>query len=355
LIIGAGPLGSLFAARLHQAGHDVSILARGPRLAELRQHGIVLEEFHTGRQEVASVRVVEALMPDDAYDLVLVIMRKNHVAGVLPVLAANRNTPNVLFLGNNCAGPDELVEALGPERVLIGFPNSAGDRQGHAVRYVGWESEEKAVIPIGEPDGSIGDRTGQVAAILSTMPGYDVEIRTDMDAWLKTHVALLMPSIAPAFYACGLDRRRVARTRDAVVLAVRAVREAFAVLRALGVPVVPARIPRLVSLPEPILVPLLRRIVTRDELEVAMIGHLRAAPDEMKHLAGEFLALARVTTVPTPAIDCLSAYFDPATPLMPDGSAEIPLDYRGLALGLAALATLTAGLYLLTRRPHRRT
>lgn len=35
LVCGAGPLGSLFAARLHQGGHDVTLLARGQRLADL--------------------------------------------------------------------------------------------------------------------------------------------------------------------------------------------------------------------------------------------------------------------------------------------------------------------------------
>ena len=40
LVYGAGPLGSLFAARLRAAGHDVSILARGQRLAELHEYGI---------------------------------------------------------------------------------------------------------------------------------------------------------------------------------------------------------------------------------------------------------------------------------------------------------------------------
>ncbi len=33
LIYAAGPLGSLFTARLHEAGHEVSLLARGQRLA----------------------------------------------------------------------------------------------------------------------------------------------------------------------------------------------------------------------------------------------------------------------------------------------------------------------------------
>ena len=43
LVYGAGVQGGLYAARLHQAGLDVSLLARGRRLADLREHGIVLE------------------------------------------------------------------------------------------------------------------------------------------------------------------------------------------------------------------------------------------------------------------------------------------------------------------------
>ncbi len=44
LVYGAGVCGSLFAARLHETGHDVSLLARGGRLTALRQHGVQLAE-----------------------------------------------------------------------------------------------------------------------------------------------------------------------------------------------------------------------------------------------------------------------------------------------------------------------
>jgi ketopantoate reductase len=37
LVYGAGVTGSLLAARLHEAGQDVSLLARGERLAALRR------------------------------------------------------------------------------------------------------------------------------------------------------------------------------------------------------------------------------------------------------------------------------------------------------------------------------
>ncbi len=338
LVYGAGPLGSLFAARLKQAGHDVSLLARGQRLADLREHGIVLQDGVTGEQTITQVRVVEELGPRDAYDLVLVVMRKNHALAVLPILAASERTPNVLFLMNSAAGPRELIQALGRERVLIGFPYAVGHREGHIVHCLAGTEGDESAVPFGEVDGRITDRTQWVAQVLASAPGFAAEIRTDMDAWLKYHVALLMPSLVPALYLAGTDCRRLGRTRDAVLLAVLAGREGFRVLRALGLPVTPGKLRILEWLPEPLLVPLLQRVLAHDKMEVALVPHARSARDEMQHLADEFRALARTTAVPTPVIDRLYLQFQPDAPLMPDGSAEILLDWRGVWLAAGVLA-----------------
>ena len=56
LVYGAGVLGSLYAARLWQAGRSVSFLARGQRLADLRMRGIVLEDRVTGEGTVVRTR-----------------------------------------------------------------------------------------------------------------------------------------------------------------------------------------------------------------------------------------------------------------------------------------------------------
>lgn len=357
LVYGAGPLGTLFAARLKDGGHQVSFLARGQRLADLREHGIVLVDSQTGKETVSRVQIVEKLDPQDAYDLVLVIMRKNRVGEILPVLAANRCTPNILFLMNNAAGPGDLVEALGRERVLTGFPMAAGYRRGHIVHYlIGARAGRKARIPFGEVDGRITPRTAEVGKVLASMPGFEADIRSDMDAWLKTHVALLMPSLAPAMRAAGRDNLRMARTRDLVVLTVRAIREGFRVLGELGIPITPSSVRKFGWIPEPVLVWSLQRRLVDPRVRVALLEHAEAAQDEVKHLADGFLALARQTSVPTPNIDRLYAYFDPATPRMPDGSAEIPLDWRGIWLSLGGLAGTLAVLGLLqkTCRSRRR-
>ena len=127
LIVGAGVIGSFNAARLTDAGQDVTLLARGRRLADLREHAVVLEDFRNGRRTTTRVPLADRLGPEDAYDLAIVIMRRNQIRSVLPMLAQNPRIPSVLFLGNNAAGPQDLIEALGRERVLVGLGN-AGDR-----------------------------------------------------------------------------------------------------------------------------------------------------------------------------------------------------------------------------------
>jgi 2-dehydropantoate 2-reductase len=354
LVYGAGPLGSLFAARLRQGGHDVSILARGQRLSDLREYGIVIHDVQTDEQTVTRVDVVEQLAPDDAYDVILVIMRKNHALKILPVLAANQPTPNVLFLMNNAAGPGELIRALGKERVLTGFPSSAGYREGLIIHCLAGTPERPMSVPIGEVDGRITHRTREIARALERAPGYRVEIRTDMDAWLKYHVALLMPSLGPAMYATGLDKKRMARTRDAVVLALRAMREGFRVLRVLGYRMAPARLRMFALLPEPLLVAYLQRVLAHPLTEVALVKHGTAARDEVKHLADEFIALARTTSVPIPTIEGLYPYFQPDAPQIPDGSADIPLDWRGVWVALGALIGGVLGVVFVANRVRGR-
>ncbi|MFA9469756.1 MAG: ketopantoate reductase family protein, partial [Deltaproteobacteria bacterium] len=101
LVYGAGNIGSLYAGLLKESGQDVSILATEMRLADIREHGIQLENVVTGKKTAVHVRAVDRLDADDAYDLVLVVLPKNHVAEVLPILAQNRQTPSIMFVGNN--------------------------------------------------------------------------------------------------------------------------------------------------------------------------------------------------------------------------------------------------------------
>jgi dihydroorotate dehydrogenase subfamily 2 len=333
LIYGAGPLGSLFAARLHEAGCDVSLLARGQRLADLREHGVVLDHAYGGRREVQRVPIVEALGEDDDYDLVIVVMRKNQALQILPDLARNRHAHTVLFLMNNAAGPAELVAALGAGRVMVGFPSSAGYRDGHVVRVM---PTRLVAIPIGEVDGRVTERTRRVAALLDTMRDKHVRIRTDMDAWLVTHVSALAAVLG--VYAAGVDPSRYARTRDAIVLGLRARVEAMRAQRAAGIPVRPASLALLPWMPEPVGVAMVGAMARSRFLEVGIFGHAAQARDEIRHLLAEFRERVAPGGIATPALDRLADYVDKDVQPMPDGRSELPMRWGSLAaLGAAAL------------------
>jgi 2-dehydropantoate 2-reductase len=346
LVFGAGPLGSLFAARLHQGGQQVTLLARGQRLAELHQNGIVLRSWTTGKEESVQVPLIERLEPDDFYDLILVIMRKNLALKALPDLAANRS-PQMLFLMNNAAGPQVLLDALGKERVLIGFPGAAGYREGNKIVHINAEQDSPAIIYMGEPDGGITCRLEKIQAGLSQGLYLKAEIETNMDAWLKYHVALLFPSLATGLYLCGNDNYRMARTRDALVLAWRGMKEGFRVLKKLGYPVRPPALKPYTWMPEPVAVAFLRKLLRNPRMEVAMVRHATAIRDEIGQLNSEFLQLVDQSALFTPNIRFLIEQFEKQAPAFPDGSRTIRLRWGGILIPALLLVYLILGLRLL--------
>ena len=349
LVFGAGVLGSLYAARLQDAGHEVTILARGSRAGQIREHGIVLLDSTSGLQTSTLVNVIEVLEPGDEYDLALVVVRKNQLAEALPLLAANQRIPSFLFLVNNAAGPSALLQALGRERVLMGFPGAGGTRQGYLVEYA--QAKGQPTI-IGEPDGARTARIEQTAATLREA-GFPVSICTNMDAWLKTHAALVSP-IANAIYLADGDNYRLSKTRDGVVLMVRAIREGLNVLKASGIPIIPAKYRYLNLLPEPVLVRMLQKGLATQRAELVLARHANAARDEMALLADEFKQLAMRSGVPTPSIDLLASYIDPETPALSEGSAALAQNWRGLWAMVGGFALLNLGLGLLIARGRKK-
>ena len=341
LVYGAGPLGSLFAVRLKQGGHKVVLLARGQRLKDLRRYGVVLNNWQTGKQASIRVKIVESLAAEDSYDLVLVIMRKKFALDILPILASNHHTPNVLFLMNNFAGPQKFIKSLGKERVLIGFPGAAGYREGHIVYYLTGDKQRPTHVYIGEVDGCITERLEKIATAIEKAPYFEAQIRTDMDAWLKTHIAFLISSLAPALYMCGTDNYRMSRTRDALILTIRAIKENFQVLKALHIPITPLSLKIFAMLPEPFLVHYLRRMMSNPRMEVAMVKHAKSVRADIKIPANEFLKAARRTKFPIPSIEKLYPHIDKETPQMPEGSKKIQLDWSGVLIPLVIIMVLS--------------
>jgi len=297
LVYGAGPVGTILAYMLQDAGLDVTVLARGQRLEYIQRYGVMLEPVGTERATSRKVDVIDRLFPEDAYDLVIVTVGKNHYSGVLPFLSANIYTPNVLFLGNNVEGSGEMVRLLGRDRVLLGFPFMNGTIEGRTVQY---KTAEKTSISIGELDGGASERLTWITELLEGAE-FNVVANRDMEAWLKYHAVVIL-SLACAYFKAGRDVKGLTGDRESMTDAIKAMREGFSVLKELGYPFAMEGLKRLEGLPMMLAVPYLRRELNKAELEYVLTRG-EAMRGELEVLDEEFTKLKASTSIHAPTYD----------------------------------------------------
>ena len=305
LIIGAGPLGSLYTYLLHRAGNDVTILARNEHYRFLKEKGIILINEFTQEKIIEKVNVVDTLYEEDFYELAIVLMRKNSIKSVLPVISRNQKIENILFMGNNALGFDMYLENLQAEKVLFGFPGGGGSRIDHIVHYVDTEKPNGKRLPItiGEIDGKSIGRTKKIQNMFKKA-GVPVNIVDDIDSWLKYHVAFVNP-IAGALLKSG-DNYKLARDNETIRMYIRAVKEAGRVLRELGYKKsYNVKLNLFYWFPEKMLISILKKVFNSKFAEVAMMMHANAAKDEMLELGNELRFLRSQTSIETPNLDTL--------------------------------------------------
>lgn len=307
LFFGAGVLGSLYAARLHEAGSDVTILARGERFKDIKKHGIVLEHFETGKRTQAAVKVVDKMPEDKYFDFCLVTVQNTQLESALPVLATNLHIPTFIFMTNTITGPKAMIDALGSNRVMLSHGNAGGERDGHIVRYMIAEK-----MPLGELDGKKSERLQQIADTF-TAAGFPVDYVNNMDSWKRYHVALAVP-FALTMYRNDSCNYSLAGNREDVRLCLRGMKEAFRVLQSMGFPMEPSRLRWVFAIPEFILVPLFQRILKTKLADIGMARHLRNAAAEMEQLSADFFTLVEKTDLGTPVLDKLRHECDQVNP-----------------------------------------
>jgi 2-dehydropantoate 2-reductase len=193
---------------------------------------VILEDLMTKWRTVIPVPIVDKLAPGDTYDL-MVPVRREQVAEVLPALAAAVRVPTVLFMHNHAGGTEQLT-AVGRERVLLGFPGASGSREGAVVKYLLIRQQPTT---LGEIEGPPTPRVQEIAEVLRDA-GFTVAISQSMDAWLKTH-AVFVTALCGALYCAGGDNYQLARSTKTLALFADGVREGLRLLRTLGFPPAP--------------------------------------------------------------------------------------------------------------------
>jgi 2-dehydropantoate 2-reductase len=118
LVLGAAVIGSVYAGKLLQTGHDVVLSARGTGLTDLRTGGLVRGELGVQAAFRVADPVVDSPEADQRYDLVLAAVRAEQLAATLPVLMGMSDGSDVPFFGSVAGHGPTLIEALGLRAVF---------------------------------------------------------------------------------------------------------------------------------------------------------------------------------------------------------------------------------------------
>ena len=182
-IYGAGAIGGHLAARLHRAGADVSVIARGAHLAAIQANGLTVRAIDGEyRAAVAASADPADFGPQDA---VFVTVKAPALAAVAASIAPllGPKTPVAFVMNgipwwyfNHLLGPhqgkslpridpnDRLRQALGPGRAVGGVVYSASAVTAPGIVEV---EQPKSRVILGEPDGTVSDRVRTLASLIS--------------------------------------------------------------------------------------------------------------------------------------------------------------------------------------------
>ena len=306
LVIGAGVNGSICATKLQTAGVDVTMLARGQRYDEIHNNGIIIENSLTHERSTTKVPVIRTLEPEDIYDYVLVVIRRDQVAALLPDLGRNRSA-NIVFMTNNLTGTDAYT-AVGKERIMLGFVFAGGKRENAVVYAVSGVGGVLGALfsgtPFGEINGSITARLKRLVGIFH-QAGLDAKVSTHVADYLFTHAGFvtLMVGLAIKY---DVDMHALARNKADLRLLVDALRELFKLMTELGYQVTPPKFRVIQAVPRSLMAAGLGAFIGSDMMKLGMADWaMSQTRDEWAYLGQELEQIVEKSGLPAPAMRSL--------------------------------------------------
>ncbi len=308
-IVGAGAIGCFFAARLAEAGSEVSLLARGEALAAVQKRGVRLES--EGRQIAQRVRASTSAEELGAHDLVILAVKAPALPRAAPAIApllgpdtavvpALNGMPWWFFLDTpgqlsgyrlKSVDPDGTLERSIPVSRVVGcvvYPACTILEPGH-VKHTGGVR-----IILGEPRGEASPRSRALADVFSKT-GLTGEASADIrkDVWAKL---LGNMCFNPVSLLTGSSTDRLIDDPRVHALFVAMMEEAIALGRKLGIDAGIEPEPRLAST---------RKLgyVKTSMLQDAEGGR----PVEIEGILGTVVEVAQAAGFPVPLLDAVFA------------------------------------------------
>lgn len=308
-VVGAGAIGGILAARLAQAGHDVSAIARGDHLQAIQKRGLTLK--WAGEQFTAKIRAAADASELKPQDYVILTVKAPALPGIAPSLTPLLHPDTVIVTAMNgipwwfchaltgplasrslaSTDPDGILDETLPRERLLG-----------CVVHAGASVPEPGVVDhaagnlfiVGDASRRPSTPATELADAL-TQAGLDGRVSDDIhgEIWMKLIGNMGM---GPICALTGATLAGLAKDADARPIATAMMQEAMDVGEALGLPVNMSAEERIELGAE------------LGEFKPSILQDLeRGRPLEIDAMVTVVSEMGEIANVPTPTIDTVLA------------------------------------------------
>jgi 2-dehydropantoate 2-reductase len=310
-VVGAGSIGGHLAVLLAEAGHAVTVIARGAHLAAIRTNGLKLILDDGSEHLVRDLHATDSIRAAGPQDLVILAVKANQVETIIDDVRTLLHEDAVLIPMQNGipwwyfqrhGGPWEghcvrtvdpharIMNAIDPQRIIgcVVYPAASLVSPG-VVKHI-----EGNRYPLGELDGTTTERIARIAEAF-TAAGFKSPVLPDIRAeiWLKLWGNLTFNPISALTHSTLVDLCQYPLTRT---LAQDMMTEAQAIANKLGIE---------------FRVSIDKRIAGAEKVgkhKTSMLQDIEAGREpEIDALVGSVIELGRLTGVSTPHIDAVYA------------------------------------------------
>jgi 2-dehydropantoate 2-reductase len=225
-IIGAGALGTLYAAALGRApGTDAFILADGERYERLKAGAFVIND----REVTIDVRSASTL--ESPADLIIVAVKNHHLNDIKPLLRVAAGPDTVLLSVLNGIDSESFLQKTCPDSTVL-YCVSLGMDAVRSGRRLSYTSEGKVII--GAADNNPDNPELTAVAQLLDRAGLKYEIPADIhrELWWKLMINIGMNQVSAV---TGAPYGVFQRDKQAQAMMEAAMRETVEVAKAEGI------------------------------------------------------------------------------------------------------------------------
>src|SRR5919107_4423962 len=180
LVIGAGAIGGVTAAKMEGGVRRVSVLdANEEHVGRMRDPGLLLDELGEERY----VRLDAHADPsdfEDPFDFALVTLKAPHLEAALGPLVGRDLARAFVSLGNGLV-QERIAAIVGGENLVVGTVEWGATNldAGHLAQTT------RAPFVIGEPEGGTRERTRLLAEVLETVANVRITENISGQVWSK--------------------------------------------------------------------------------------------------------------------------------------------------------------------------